>query len=101
MQVRLEKINSAKRERRFYVLSTVRTLFGEWCLLREWGRIGSAGGQRLAEYLPTQGEAEAALRKLKLSKNRRGYATIPVQLELFPSERFGRQHDGEEHPVCR
>ncbi len=86
MQVRLEKINPARRERRFYALAIVRTLFGEWCLLREWGRIGAAGGQRLAEYLPTRDAAETALQKLKMAKNRRGYATIPVQLELFPGK---------------
>lgn len=106
MQARLEKINPAKRERRFYVLSIVRTLFGDWCLLREWGRIGASGGQRLVEYLPTQDAAETAFRKLKTAKNRRGYATIPVQLELFgkrPTREpgFGRApllHGRTPHP---
>jgi hypothetical protein len=36
LQVRLEKINHIKRQRRFYLLGVMRTLFGEWCLVREW-----------------------------------------------------------------
>lgn len=85
MQVRLEKINPFKRQCKFYALSTGRTLFGEWCLIREWGRIGAAGGQRKVEYLLSEDEAELALARIKTVKNRRGYATIPVQLELFPT----------------
>lgn len=85
MQVRLEKINPFKRQRRFYELRTGQTLFGEWCLTREWGRIGAAGGQRMTNYLASEAEAEAALANLKSTKNRRGYATIPVQLEVFES----------------
>ena len=81
--VRLEKINPFKRQRRFYELNTGQTLFGEWCLTREWGRIGAAGGQRKVDYLGSEEEAELALTDIKAVKNRRGYATIPVQLELF------------------
>ncbi len=83
--VRLEKINPFKRQRRFYELRTGQTLFGEWCLTRKWGRIGAAGGQKKVDYLTSEAEAEAALAKIKGAKNRRGYATIPVQLELFPT----------------
>ena len=28
---------------RFYTMALQPTLFGDWALLREWGRIGSAG----------------------------------------------------------
>ncbi len=83
MQVRLEKINHVKRQRRSYVMSIGQTLFGEGCVLREWGRIGASGGQQRAEYLPTQDAAEAVLQRHKSAKCRRGYAAIPVQLELF------------------
>jgi hypothetical protein len=34
-QVCLEKINHIKRQRRFYLLGVMRTLFGEWCLEQE------------------------------------------------------------------
>ena len=45
MLTRLEKINPGRRQKRFYLLQVTQTLFGEWCLIREWGRIGMAGGQ--------------------------------------------------------
>ena len=83
MDIRLEKINPFKRQRRFYALGISQTLFGDWCLIREWGRIGSAGGQTKVDYLGSKQAAEAAMKRLKTAKNRRGYATIPVQLELF------------------
>ena len=45
------------------------TLFGEWALLREWGRIGNAGWQRdlsvsqdrIGDVLRAQGNLPAAL----------------------------------------
>lgn len=73
MFVRLEKINPAEQQKRFYVMNVARTLFGEWCLVREWGRIGTAGGQRMIDYTETKDEAVAALNKLSAKKCRRGY----------------------------
>ncbi|SFM72627.1 WGR domain-containing protein [Shimia aestuarii] len=83
LDIRLEKIVPALRQRRYYHLSLVQTLFGEWCLTRTWGRIGAAGGQSKTEYSESQEAALASLSKLKSTKCRRGYAVIPVQLELF------------------
>lgn len=73
MMVWLEKINSEERQYRFYVMNITQTLFGEWCLIREWGRIGSAGGQRMVDYKDTKKEAEVALAILAAQKCRRGY----------------------------
>lgn len=73
MFVRLEKINPEERQKRFYVMNVTRNLFGEWCLIREWGRIGSAGGQRLINYAESREDAEAKMAKLISQKNRRGY----------------------------
>lgn len=75
MIVRLEKINTEERQKRFYVMNVTRNLFGEWCLIREWGRIGSAGGQKLINYAETREDAEAKMAKLISQKNRRGYST--------------------------
>jgi predicted DNA-binding WGR domain protein len=47
-------------------------LFGEWCLLRRWGRIGR-GGQLRVDWFRTQEEAVNALRALATLKRRRGY----------------------------
>lgn len=84
MDIRLEKIVPARRQRRYYSLTLVQTLFGEWCLVRQWGRIGAAGGQTRTEFPGSFEAARAAYTALKTAKCRRGYAAIPVQLELFP-----------------
>jgi predicted DNA-binding WGR domain protein len=34
--------------RRFYGLDVQRDVFGQWCLIREWGRIGRGGRMRMA-----------------------------------------------------
>lgn len=81
--IRLEKINPAKRQRRYYNLGVTQTLFGEWCLIREWGRIGSRAGQVRVDYAVSQQAALAAFHALKSAKAKRGYASIPRQLELF------------------
>lgn len=83
MRCRLEKINHVKRQRRFYELEVVSDLFGDWCLRRTWGRLGSHGGRDMADYFDSFESAMAALRLLKDQKYRRGYGIIPVQLELF------------------
>jgi len=58
---------------RFYLLRTLPTLFGEWVLLREWGRIGSPGRVR-RDCHTTESDAISALAKLAKQKHRRGYA---------------------------
>ena len=68
MFVRLEKIDLAKNQRRFYTVTILCDLFGEWVLAREWGRIGSRGGQRRSEWFASPEEAEAVLAKIKRQK---------------------------------
>ena len=41
--VKLRRIDSAKNMRRFYLMTVQRDLFGGATLIKEWGRIGSAG----------------------------------------------------------
>jgi hypothetical protein len=43
----LHRTDPAKHMRRFYRLDVQPDLFGAWCLIREWGRIGSAGRAKL------------------------------------------------------
>ena len=57
---------------RFYCMSLQATLFGEWALVREWGRIGRAGQVRTSTY-PERTEAEQAMEKLCAAKMRKGY----------------------------
>lgn len=70
--VLLTRIDPAYNMARFYRMEVVPTLFGEWALVREWGRIGHSGQVRCDHYT-TRGTAELALVKLLGSKTRRGY----------------------------
>ena len=42
----LHRIDHAKNMHRYYRLDVQPNLFGEWSLVREWGRIGQAGRYR-------------------------------------------------------
>ena len=48
-------------------------LFGAWCFIREWGRIGQAGQTRTVPF-PTPTEAQVALERQRRRKARKGYA---------------------------
>jgi len=82
MYLHLQKIDHAENTWRWYVLSVQRTLFGEWAVTREWGRIGNAGGQRQTSYFDTLPDAMAACNTLRARKARRGYTALPEQLDL-------------------
>jgi predicted DNA-binding WGR domain protein len=63
----LHRTDSAKHMRRFYRLDVQPDLFGQWCFIREWGRIGRAGQLREVAYGHRRGSARgpcyAALRQ--------------------------------------
>jgi predicted DNA-binding WGR domain protein len=48
------------------------TLFGEWALVRNWGRIGANGTQR-SDWFDTEAEAIQAFEDMKKQKRKRGY----------------------------
>ena len=70
--VRLCRIDPDKNMARFYGLAVERDLFGMWCFIREWGRIGRCGQMRMIPH-PTPMEAHAELQKQRHAKERRGY----------------------------
>lgn len=69
----LTKIAPEANQWRYYRLDVQPSLFGEWGLVREWGRIGSAGQER-TDWFADRADAEAALSRLARRKARRGYA---------------------------
>ena len=70
----LHRTDPAKNMRRFYRLDVQPDLFGQWCFIREWGRIGRAGQVRMIPY-PTAANAHEALVQQQRMKERRGYAS--------------------------
>jgi predicted DNA-binding WGR domain protein len=72
---RLIKVVPADNKRRFYALATLPTVFGDWALQREWGRIGT-GGRLRHDLFRNEGEALSALTRLAQTKVRRGYHAV-------------------------
>lgn len=68
----LERIDKARNMARFYRLSIAETLFGEWALIREWGRIGRQGQSR-EHWCASRNEAEALLESQCAARRKRGY----------------------------
>ena len=68
----LYRIDATKRMHRFYRLDVQPDLFGQWCLMREWGRIGSSGRTR-SDPFPFPSEARVSLDTQRRVKERRGY----------------------------
>jgi len=77
-----EKIDPVKNQARFYSLTVLPNLFGEWSLQREWGRIGRSGQMRVS-FFPSQSQALFAFHHLKAAKIKRGYQVNPEQLSMF------------------
>lgn len=69
----LERIDHARNMARYYRLSVVQTLFGDWAMVREWGRIGRSGQSR-EHWCGSEDQATALLERHRVERSRRGYA---------------------------
>ena len=70
--IHLYKTDPAKNVFRFYRLDIQMDLFGNQCLIRQWGRIGKAGQMKTVPF-PTLEAAERELGKYHRMKSKRGY----------------------------
>lgn len=68
----LYRINPQKNMHRFYRLAIQQDLFGKWCFIREWGRIGRSGQSHAVPY-ETGLEAEKMLNNYLIIKQKKGY----------------------------
>ena len=74
----VEKTDLSKNMARFYAMAIEPNLFGEACLMRRWGRIGTKG-QTMSQHFETEREAVALFLDLLRQKKRRGYAAVVRQ----------------------
>ena len=68
----LDRIDEARNMARYYVLSIEPTLLGETAMVRQWGRTGSKGQQRI-DLHADRAKARIALDTWLRRKLRRGY----------------------------
>ncbi|WP_235818730.1 WGR domain-containing protein [Brucella rhizosphaerae] len=61
--------------RRFYTVSLQPTLFGEWSLVRRWGRVGTKGRSLLHTY-ESEVRARVALDQAVCKRRKRGYVEM-------------------------
>ncbi|WP_298971773.1 WGR domain-containing protein [uncultured Roseobacter sp.] len=70
--IRIERVDAEANMFRFYRLRLLPDLFGGVSLLREWGRIGTQGRQRV-DLFEDAGQAAQALFAIYDDKKRKGY----------------------------
>ncbi|WP_377278946.1 WGR domain-containing protein [Rhizobium sp. R86522] len=74
----VERTDATKNMARFYAMAIEPNLFGEACLTRCWGRIGT-NGQTMSHHFETEREAVALFLDLLRQKKRRGYSATVRQ----------------------
>jgi predicted DNA-binding WGR domain protein len=67
-----QRIDDSKNMARYYAMSIQPTLFGEVAVVRHWGRIGRAGGEKI-EVFETEEEATAHFLEIARRKRAKGY----------------------------
>lgn len=65
----------SSNKHRFYPLIVTQGLFGEWALVREWGRVGASGKVR-SDWYSTEAAAVKAGRLLQKQKIKKGYIIV-------------------------
>ena len=94
----LRRTDTERNMHRFYALGIMPTLFGEWMVIAEWGRIGAPGRMQWSTYSNEVAAIEALARRLA-DKKRRGYRSTAhtlVRSYLAGDQDLrvvGRQHD--------
>jgi predicted DNA-binding WGR domain protein len=73
----LVNIDPAKNMHRFYSVRILPTLFGEWSIMREWGRIGSPG-RFVVESFGSEDEAREEERRTIRTRARHGYHQVDL-----------------------
>ena len=70
--VHLIRVDNSRRMARFYRLSLEPTLFGDFAVARNWGRIGTRGRSRLDLFSSQEGALKHFLHMMRQKKGR-GY----------------------------
>jgi predicted DNA-binding WGR domain protein len=79
----LHRIDPDANMARYYCVDIALTLFGEVCVIRSWGRIGTQGRTSIETWVSAAEAEKAAVRTLR-QKVRRGYMlTRPVCLRVM------------------
>ena len=73
--VALRRFDPAKNMARFYAVTVHPTHFGEWAVVRRWGRVNT-DGRRAETWFDELSPALACADQHAASMRRRGYASV-------------------------
>lgn len=80
----VQRIDAARNMARYYRLAIGPTLFGNIALVRNWGRIGTRGQERV-ELFDTEKQALSHFLEILRDKRRKGYRPVLRRLgQLLP-----------------
>jgi predicted DNA-binding WGR domain protein len=71
----LTRIDPTRNMDRFYFVTVLPSLFGDWTVMREWGRRGSAGTVRLASHR-WQDDARISAQRTVKRRLQHGYVQV-------------------------
>lgn len=71
----IERTDETRNVARFYEMSIEPSLFGDACLTRRWGRIGTKG-QMMIRHFEAEHDAVVVFLKLLRQKRGRGYTAV-------------------------
>lgn len=71
----LQRVNSKENQYRFYAVHVTPSLFNDWILVREWGRIGSGGTIR-SDVFTTEAQALQKMDTILRDKKKKGYKVL-------------------------
>ena len=74
-ECQLRRIDPARNMARFYLVSVGRSLFGDFSVVREWGRIGTVGRVRV-DLFENEHTALGAFDTIERGKRKRGYRDV-------------------------
>ena len=71
--VYLTKHHTEQNQHRYYSIRVSQTLFGEWAVIRRWGRVGHKGGTVREQWYDDETKARDVMLKVVEQKIKRGY----------------------------
>ena len=74
-RIYLERHDPDKNLHRFYQMFVTPGVFGDWSLVREWGRVGSPGTVR-KDWFDSEEDAVTAKTTLCVAKQQKGYQPV-------------------------
>lgn len=75
-RLHVQRVDATRNMARYYRLAIQPTLFGNICVVRNWGRIGTRGQERV-DFFDNEKQALSVFLEILRAKRRKGYRPVP------------------------